>query len=176
VIAATHRDLEQSVASGAFREDLYFRLRVVEIVVPPLRERRGDIAPLAQHLLAKAGRELHRESLHLAPDAVHALEAHDWPGNVRELENTLMRAVALSTGATIGASDLSIGASASSPARSGGERAATLQQVEREHVERVLRESGWNKRQACRILGVSRPRLDRLLERHGIVVTERRAT
>ncbi|HVE32659.1 MAG TPA: sigma-54 dependent transcriptional regulator [Gemmatimonadaceae bacterium] len=176
VIAATHRDLERSVASGAFREDLYFRLRVVEIVVPPLRERRGDIAPLAQHLLAKAGRELHRESLHLAPDAVHALEAHDWPGNVRELENTLMRAVALSTGATIGASDLSIGASASSPARSGGERAATLQQVEREHVERVLRESGWNKRQACRILGVSRPRLDRLLERHGIVVTERRAT
>ena len=176
VIAATHRDLERSVADGAFREDLYFRLRVVEIVVPPLRERRGDIAPLAQHLLAKAARELHRESLQLAPDALRALEAYDWPGNVRELENTLMRAVALSTGATIGATDLSIGASASSPARSGSERSATLQQVEREHVERVLRESGWNKRQACRILGVSRPRLDRLLERHGIVVTERRAT
>ena len=176
VIAATHRDLERSVAEGVFREDLYFRLRVVEIVVPPLRGRRGDIAPLAQHLLAKAARELHRESLHLAPDAVCALESHDWPGNVRELENTLLRAVALSTSTTIGAADLAIGASSSAPARNGAERSATLQQIEREHVERVLREAGWNKRQACRILGVSRPRLDRLLERHGIVVTERRAT
>jgi DNA-binding NtrC family response regulator len=176
VIAATHRDLERSVAEGAFREDLYFRLRVVEVVVPPLRERRGDIAPLAHHLLAKAARELHRESLHLAPDAVRALEAYDWPGNVRELENTLMRAVALSTNATIGASDLAIGVSASPASRERAERSPTLEHVEREHVERVLRECGWNKRQACRILGVSRPRLDRLLERHGIVVTERRAT
>ena len=176
VIAATHRDLERSVADGAFREDLYFRLRVVEIVVPPLRERRGDIAPLAQHLLAKAARELHRDSLHLAPDAVRALEAHDWPGNVRELENTLLRAVALSTSTTIGAGDLSLGGAASVPPRERGARSPTLQQVEREHVERVMRESGWNKRQACRILGVSRPRLDRLLERHGIAVTERRVT
>ena len=176
VIAATHRDLERSVADGAFREDLYFRLRVVEIVVPPLRERRGDIAPLAQHLLAKAARELHRDSLHLAPDAVRALEAHDWPGNVRELENTLLRAVALSTSTTIGAGDLSLGGAASVPPRERGARSPTLQQVEREHVERVMRESGWNKRQACRILGVSRPRLDRLLERHGIAVTERRLT
>jgi DNA-binding NtrC family response regulator len=176
VIAATHRDLERSVADGAFREDLYFRLRVVEIVVPPLRERRGDIAPLAQHLLAKAARELHRDSLHLAPDAVRALEAHDWPGNVRELENTLLRAVALSTSTTIGAGDLSLGGAASVPPRERGARSPTLQHVEREHVERVMRESGWNKRQACRILGVSRPRLDRLLERHGIAVTERRVT
>jgi len=176
VVAATHRDLERSVADGGFREDLYFRLRVVEIVVPPLRERRGDIAPLAQHLLAKAARELHRDSIHLAPDAMRALESHDWPGNVRELENTLMRAVALSTSATIGANDLAIGATTSAAPRPSVDRSPTLQQVEREHVERVLRESGWNKRQACRILGVSRPRLDRLLERHGIVVTERRAT
>ena len=175
VIAATHRDLERAVEDGRFREDLYFRLRVVEIVVPPLRERRGDIAPLAQHLLAKAARELHRESLRLSPDATGALEAHDWPGNVRELENTLMRAVALTTSATIGASDLSIGAAASGTSRERCEPARTLQQMEREYVERVMRESGWNKRQACRILGVSRPRLDRLLERHGIVVTERRA-
>lgn len=86
-----------------------------------------------------------------------------------------MRAVALTTSATIGASDLSIGAAASGTSRERCEPARTLQQMEREYVERVMRESGWNKRQACRILGVSRPRLDRLLERHGIVVTERRA-
>ena len=167
------------MATGHFREDLYFRLRVVEITVPPLRERRGDIAPLAQHLLAKAARDVHREPMHLAPDAVRVLESQEWPGNVRELENTLLRAVVLSTGSRITADDLvtrppAVESTALSDAGDRTER--TLDEVERAHVERVLREAGWNKRQACRVLGISRPRLDRILERHGIVVTERRAT
>jgi DNA-binding NtrC family response regulator len=174
VIAATHRDLERLVAAGQFREDLYFRLRVVEMVVPALRERRGDIAPLAQHLLAKAARDLHRDQLRLASDAVKALEMHQWQGNVRELENTIMRAVALSTGTTITAADLALGVPVKPPTSQEVE-GQTLDQLERGHVERVLREVGWNKRQACRVLGISRPRLDRILERHGIVVTERRA-
>jgi len=175
ILAATHRPLEQLVASGQFREDLYFRLRVVEIVVPPLRERRGDIVPLANHLMAKAARELHRDYMRLAPDALKALEAHDWPGNVRELENTLMRAVALATSSTISAIDVSVHAP---PARAVDQTSEpdsqTLEDVERAHVERVLRECRWNKRQVCRMLGISRPRLDRILERHGIVVTQRR--
>ena len=176
ILAATHRPLEQLVANGQFREDLYFRLRVVEIVVPPLRERRGDIAPLANHLVAKAARELHRDHVRLGADALRALEAHDWPGNVRELENTLMRAVALATSSTISAADVDVSAPKlrASKAPSDDER-QTLDDVERAHVERVLRDCGWNKRQACRALGISRPRLDRILERHGIVVTQRRA-
>ena len=179
VVAATHRDLETLVAAGQFREDLYFRLRVVEITVPPLRERRGDIAPLAGHLLAKAARELHRGQMHLAPDAVRVLESLEWPGNVRELENALLRAAALSTGSTITAADLSTGmpsAIAKAAANAPDRPSQTLDELERMHVERVLRETGWNKRQTCRLLGISRPRLDRILERHGIVVTERRAT
>ena len=179
VVAATHRDLETLVAAGQFREDLYFRLRVVEITVPPLRERRGDIAPLAQHLLAKAARELHRGQMRLAPDAVRVLESLEWPGNVRELENALLRAAALSTGSTITAADLSTrmpSANAQAAVNAPDRPAQTLDDIERAHVERVLRETGWNKRQTCRLLGISRPRLDRILERHGIVVTERRAT
>ena len=176
ILAATHRPLEHLVASGQFREDLYFRLRVVEIVVPPLRERRGDIAPLANHLMTKAARELHRDHIRLGPDALRALEAHDWPGNVRELENTLMRAVALATSSTISAADVNVSTPAVRPEETPGGEAEqrTLDDVERAHVERVLRECGWNKRQACRALGISRPRLDRILERHGIVVTQRR--
>ena len=174
ILAATHRPLEQLVASGHFREDLYFRLRVVEIVVPPLRERRADIAPLATHLLAKAARALHRDHMHLAPDALRALESSDWPGNVRELENTLMRAVALATSSTISAADVSVSAPAARKAEPSADgEGRTLDDVELAHVERVLRECGWNKRQACRILEISRPRLDRILERKHIEVTER---
>ena len=179
VVAATHRDLETLVAAGQFREDLYFRLRVVEITVPPLRERRGDIAPLARHLLAKAARELHRGQMQLAPDALRVLESLEWPGNVRELENALLRAAALSTRSTITAADLSTripSANANAAANAPERPTQTLDDLERTHVERVLRETGWNKRQTCRVLGISRPRLDRILERHGIVVTERRAT
>jgi len=175
ILAATHRPLEQLVANGQFREDLYFRLRVVEIIVPPLRERRGDIAPLANHLLAKAASDLHRNHMRLGADALRALEANDWPGNVRELENAIVRAVALATGSTISASDISVEmphASVASPDSESKRR--TLDEVEREHVDRVLRDCDGNKRQACRLLGISRPRLDRILERHGSVVTQRR--
>jgi DNA-binding NtrC family response regulator len=172
VIAATHRPLETLVREGRFREDLYFRLRVVDIAVPPLRERRGDIAALARHLLAKASRELHREA-ELAPDALRALEAYGWPGNVRELENTLVRALALSRGAVITEDDLGLDAGAAPSAKAAASHSLadrTLRVVERDYIERVLRECGNNKRRACKILGISRPRLDRLIQRHEIAV------
>jgi two-component system response regulator AtoC len=172
VIAATHRPLEALVRDGRFREDLYFRLRVVDIAIPPLRERTGDIAALAGHLLAKASRELHRDA-ELAPAALRALEAYAWPGNVRELENTLVRALALARGAVIIEEDLGLHEHAghsAAPPLSGAPTDRTLRAVEREYIERVLRECGNNKRRACKILGVSRPRLDRLLQRHEIVV------
>jgi DNA-binding NtrC family response regulator len=98
VIAATHRDLPAMVRDGTFREDLYYRLKVVEIRIPPLRERREDIAMLVDALLAKINRELHKSVRLVPPDVLAAIEAYDWPGNVRELENALLRAVVLAKG------------------------------------------------------------------------------
>src|SRR6185437_15541111 len=101
VVAATHRDLESLVASGGFREDLYFRLRIVEIHVPPLRERRGDIPLLVEHFVAKIASTLHEPRAAITPAAMKQITEYDWPGNVRELENTLMRAMVLSRGRVI---------------------------------------------------------------------------
>jgi two-component system, NtrC family, response regulator HydG len=162
VIAATHRDLEALVADGAFREDLYYRLRVVEITVPPLRTRPSDIPLLAEHLIRKAAPG--REPPVLSTEALDALLAHDWPGNVRELENCLTRAVVLSTGDVIRPSHLAI-APASSHAAA---RLATLERVERDHIAAVLQATGGHKARTASILGVSRPRLDRLLRKYGL--------
>ena len=182
VVAATHRPLERLVREGRFREDLYFRLRVVEIVVPPLRERRDDIAPLAKHLLAKAAREMHRSRVVLTADALRALRAYEWPGNVRELEHTLTRALVLARGGSISADLLALGVAA--PVSSESETAAaphdqagtadhSMAAAERAHLARVLARSAGNKRQAARLLRVSRSRLDRLLEKHGLLAPER---
>ena len=175
VVAATHRPLERMVRDGGFREDLYFRLRVVEIVVPPLRERRDDVAILAEHLLREGAREMHVRAPELAPDAVARLTSYDWPGNVRELENALTRALVLGRGSTLTAADLALGQDAvatdGSQSADSTEASAddqSLATMERAHIVRVLQLARGNKRQACRVLRISRPRLDRLLEKHGI--------
>jgi DNA-binding NtrC family response regulator len=108
VVAATHRDLPRRVQEGAFRQDLYFRLRVVEIKLPPLRERGEDIPALARHLLEKTCQRLNRAAASLSPDALTAIVSHPWPGNVRELENALERAVILADGPIITAGLLAL--------------------------------------------------------------------
>jgi DNA-binding NtrC family response regulator len=144
----------------------------VEIAVPPLRERRGDIPVLAEHLLRESAREMHVTAPVLAADAVARLTAYDWPGNVRELENALTRALVLGRGSAVTADDLVLGnaeALAERPVQ--GEGAVddeSLAAIERAHIVRVLKRTGGHKRQACRALRISRPRLDRLLEKHGI--------
>jgi DNA-binding NtrC family response regulator len=159
VIAATHRDLEVLVASGAFRSDLYYRLRVVEVVLPPLRERISDVPLLAQHLVRRASESLKRPVPILSREAVVLLERHAWPGNVRELENCLTRALVLATGNVIRPEHIALGGD-----RPRGQPAlATLDVLEREHVARVMAATGGHKARAAEILGVSRPRLDRLL-------------
>ncbi|CAN5840028.1 sigma-54-dependent response regulator transcription factor ZraR [soil metagenome] len=165
VITATHRDLEALVASGTFREDLYYRLRVVEIMVPPLRERRADIPALAEQLIARASRAAHRAAPMLASETIEVLLAHDWPGNVRELENCLVRAVVLATGDVIRPSHLGL-PSVAAAARSA--RLCTLAAVEAEHIAHVLAATNGNRTHAAEILGISRPRLRRLLVRHGL--------
>jgi DNA-binding NtrC family response regulator len=163
VIAATHQDLEAAVAEGRFREDLYYRLRVLEIALPSLRERVGDIPQLAQALVRRAALSCAIPEPVISEEATHALLGHDWPGNVRELENCLTRAVVLAAGNVIRAEHLNLRSDAllASP-----ERLGALQDVEREHVARVLAATGGQKLAAARILGISRPRLDRLLRKY----------
>jgi DNA-binding NtrC family response regulator len=165
VLAATHRDLEAMVAKGTFREDLYYRLRVVEIAVPPLRERRDDIPELADHLVRQAAAAVGAGPPPLlSPEASARLLEHDWPGNVRELENCLTRAVVLATGGVIHPEHLALGA-ADMPA---GALLASLDDVEGAHVARVLREVRGNRTRAAEVLGISRPRLRRLIDKHGL--------
>ena len=171
VVAATHRDLEQLVMAGEFREDLYYRLRVVEIEIPPLRERLGDVPVLAEHLLERAvvARGSAGRKPMLSPDAVDLLRSHKWPGNVRELENCLTRALVLATGDVIRPEHLSF---SKTETRSQAARLTSLEEVEREHVANVLQATNGHKARAAEILGVSRPRLDRLLRKYDIPVGE----
>jgi DNA-binding NtrC family response regulator len=164
VVAATHRDLEAMVTAGAFRQDLYYRLRVVEIVLPPLRERLGDVPLLAEHLLRRAAAAAGRGAPVLSEAAQAALLRHAWPGNVRELENCLTRALLMAPGDVIRPEHLALEAGAGD-APVG---LVALAEVERRHVERVLAATGGHKTRAAEILGVSRPRLDRLIEKHGL--------
>ena len=174
VIAATNAPIEERVADGSFREDLYFRLRVVEVSVPPLRDRRGDIPLLAERLLARIARDLHRDVRLIAEDALQALASYDWPGNVRELENTLTRAAVTSRGPVITLEDLSLGEAVlpGAPTFRSDSDGQSLGSMEREHVRRILEQMGGNKRQAARVLEISRPRLDRLIVKYGLAASD----
>jgi two-component system response regulator HydG len=175
IVAATHRDLAALVASGRFREDLYYRLRVVALRVPPLRERREDVPILAEHFLRRSASLSRRRVEGFTPAALAALRTYSWPGNVRELENVVDRAVALTTGGVVDVDDLpkemvAVAGSAPGPA---GVAPLSLDEVVRRHVLQVLKSAGGNKAEAARLLGVPRRTLYRMLERFGAVVSER---
>ena len=164
MIVATHRDLEALLESGAFRTDLYYRIRVIEIDIPPLRERTDDIPVLAEHLIRRVSRSLRRDPPALADDALAVLTSHEWPGNVRELENCLARAAVAATGTSIRAEHLSLGRDRPRDSTSLG----SLEDAEKEHLKRVLRAVDGRKTRAAEILGVSRTRLDRLIKKYGL--------
>ncbi len=169
VVAATHQDLEALVGAGRFREDLYYRLHVVALDVPPLRERREDIPILAGHFLRQYAARSGRPLSGFSPKAMEALLAHPWPGNVRELENVVERAVALAPGSIVEVADLPdklIGLPRSGPVPPVSRAKPTLDEMIREHVLRVLEEAGGNKSEAARVLGVPRRTLYRMLERY----------
>jgi DNA-binding NtrC family response regulator len=163
VLAATHQDLEELIERGEFREDLYYRLRVVEINVPPLRERKNDIPVLADHLLARASHRLQRPLPVLAPDSLALLLARDWPGNVRELENCLERALVVASGEVIRPEHLRT----ESRTRVESET-LSLEAAEREHLKHVLTIMNGNKSRTAMALEISRPRLDRLLRKYSL--------
>ena len=164
VIAATHRNLEQMLAAGDFREDLYYRLRVVELTVPPLRERASDLPVLVSHLIRVASAPSSERVPIVSPEALDAIAQYRWPGNVRELENCLRRAAVLATSGVIRPEHLGlVPGIQTSPTE-----LRSLAELEREHVSRVLAATGGHKARTAQILGVSRPRLNRLLREYGL--------
>jgi transcriptional regulator with GAF, ATPase, and Fis domain len=171
VVAATNRDLEQAVAAGEFRRDLYFRLKVVEIVVPPLRKRPDDIEVLAYHFLERFVAETGRRVRGFTLAAVEAMRAYHWPGNIRELRNCVERAVVLSQADEIDAADLSLshlaaaGDTGKAVARSVTYAPQSLEEIERKHILDTLEAVGGNKTKAAAILGIERSTLDRKLAR-----------
>jgi DNA-binding NtrC family response regulator len=166
VIAATNRDLSQMVAQKTFREDLYYRVNIVSIRVPPLRERRDDIGPLAAHFLARYAAENNKSIDGLAPAALRALENYDWPGNVRELENAVERAVLFENGAQLGVDSLPpLIRRASRAERASDTEPKTIDEVVREHMERTLELTGHNKAKTAELLGINRSSLWRMMNR-----------
>lgn len=179
IVAATNQDLQQRVKDGKFREDLYFRLAVFPIRIPPLRERQQDILPLAEHFLVRYGRTMGRQGLKLSAQSKLALQSYPWPGNVRELENAMQRALLLSDGELIEPNDIELHGTESAPnfgpssspavqlaangtplayssdTESTTSGAQDMDSIEREHILKVLKQVGGNRKEAVNILGLS---------------------
>jgi len=188
IVSATNADLRKAIAEGRFREDLFFRINVVELVVPPLRERPEDIAALAEYFLAELARERGNAPRVLLPEALVALHEHAWPGNVRELKNRLQRADLLATGPAIGPADLDLGhspAPATPPAWPGAapinatmppasaKPADLAEEIEKSELEQKLLVAAGNVSRVADDLGISRQALYRRMARLGIVLERR---
>jgi DNA-binding NtrC family response regulator len=176
IIAATHRDLFLMASEGAFREDLAYRLNVINIVLPPLRERPEDIPLLASALLEKTARQHDRPTPSLSSAAMTRLQSYPWPGNVRELENVLTQALVLARDDHIGIDDLQLRSASGIKGQSTTETLAlrSLDEIEAEHVQRVLNHTQGHKGRSCEILGISRPALDRKIDKYQLTVPGRR--
>ena len=170
VIAATNRDLRQLVGEGKFQEDLFYRLNVIPIEIPPLRERRDDIPPLVDHFVRKHAKRTGRRIERIEDDVLAGLQQYDWPGNVRELENTIERAVVLSTGMAIAARAVSV-LGATAP-QAGGLPSLKLRQniewVERETIRRAIETAGGVKKDAAELMGISQRALSYYLAKYRI--------
>jgi serine/threonine-protein kinase PknK len=165
LVCATHRDLSAEVEAGRFREDLYYRVAVVSLRMPPLRERMEDLPELCQAILSRVARTTNRPAATLEPAALRALAGQRWPGNVRELENALTRASVLCSDGRITAADLDLSAQRA-PRRSGSRR--EFERDERERILNTLVASRWNVSVVSRTLGIPRNTLYRKLARYGL--------
>jgi two-component system, NtrC family, response regulator len=177
VIAASNRDLKEEVSRGTFREDLYYRLNVVHIEVPPLRERREDLPLLVQHFLEKFAREFNRESLTLGPEALEAVRRYDWPGNIRELENMLERGAILTSGMVIHGEDLPIGRDESAGRGialdqiipPGMKLNEVLEMVERKMITEALAKTNHIQTHAADLLGIDKNVIKYKMKKYGLV-------
>jgi transcriptional regulator with PAS, ATPase and Fis domain len=161
IIAATNRRLDELLAGGRFREDLFYRLNEFTIEVPPLRTRREEIEPLAKHFIRECNERFGTSIRAIEPAALTRLKAHNWPGNVRELRAVIKRACVAAQGETIRAEDLRLSQHTSSGAMPALGPDVSLAAMEARHIERVLNQTGWNKKETSRLLGIARPTLDR---------------
>ncbi len=183
IIAATNKDLRQAILDDSFREDLYYRLRVVPLEVPPLRQRREDIEPLARHLLARVGAR-HDRSVRLSPDAMRALLRYSWPGNVRELEHSLEYALAVSKSQTLYPQDLPLDVSGAEPLpvpitrplapppeppHAPSPTASSETDTEHGRIRSALEAHQWRRTEAAAALGMSRTTLWRKMREHGLL-------
>jgi DNA-binding NtrC family response regulator len=164
VICATNRDLEKAVAEGSFREDLYYRLNVFSISVPPLRERKSDIPLLAEYFVKRCSRIMAKPELGISPEAMDILVRHSWPGNVRELENAIERAMVVGKPPQIRGEDLPVKVSD----RSHLPTAGTLAAMEKAHVQSVLEQNGWNISRSAEILDIDRVTLYNKINKYGL--------
>jgi len=170
VIVATNRDLEQAVRQGDFREDLYYRVNVVAIHLPPLRERKGDIPDLALHFLRRFAAETAKPFSGIANDAMARLLHHNWPGNVRELANAIERAVVLGRGPEVNVGELPphVGAASAAPGPDGPRYHAAIDACKRDVITAALAQSNGNRAAAAKLLGLQRTYLSRLIRLLGL--------
>ena len=167
IIAATNRDLKKAVEEGKFRDDLYYRLNVISIQIPPLRERKEDIPLLVHRFIEKCNIELGKRVEKISEEALKTLMKYDWPGNVRELENVIERAMVITKGTLIKPEDIQISAEPSKEIRVEGED-RSLRAVERAHIQRVLEENDWNIQRSAQILGIDRVTLYKKIKKYGL--------
>lgn len=173
VISATNRNLAEMVQEGKFREDLYYRLNVVQMHLPPLRERRDDVPLLAQHFLDASAEQFRKKAKRFSRTALRTLEDHAWPGNVRELQNAVQRAVVLTEGSTVEIQQLPLAIAGGSEMQSFNRSyEEEVRDFKRRLILRTLRECGWRKAESARTLGVARGYLHRLINQLGIQETE----
>jgi len=163
LICATNRDLELAVKEGTFREDLYYRLNVFSISIPPLRERRSDIVLLCNYFLKKLASSMNRPATGFAPEALERLKTHDWRGNVRELRNAVERAIVVAKGPTITVDDLPI-----PPTSKAAARDQSLEALESVHIKDVLEQMGWNITRSAEMLGIDRATLYHKIKKYGL--------
>ena len=180
IITATNKDLKKLVREGKFRDDLYYRLNIVSINIPPLRERGEDIHPLVNYLLKKINRELHKRIVGVSDEMMDIFMKYNWPGNIRELENLLVRATVIAKGQVLGRGDFpdlledfSGGEIRSETINEESEKdenfeICTIDEIEKKHIRRIIEKTGRNKGEICKILGISRPTLERKLEKYDI--------
>jgi len=172
IIAATHKDLESMLDEGDFREDLYYRLKVVEIKVPPLTDRMDDIPLLTDYLIEKINRDLSKKIRKVSPQVIEMLMHREWKGNVRELENVLRRAVVLNHGDVLLPDALESSATPISAATIDTDETVpfrTLAEAEKEYIQKVLRHHNWNKKRTCEVLNIARTTLDRKIEQYDLI-------
>ena len=167
IIAATNKDLTKAIKDGTFREDLFYRLNVVLIQMPPLRERKSDIPLLVQHFLEKYNGRLRKEIRGISPDALDLMVRHDWPGNVRELENTMERLVVLSPGPYLEPADLVFAGTILTPAAEAA-AGTSLKDLERDHIIQTLQRYDGHKSETARALGIDRKTLREKLKRYNL--------